>query len=221
VSREGRVASFNINVRTGGSLYPDGEPSDFISDYVGIITCSDDDTGEARTVGRVTAVRVHAGLAWDAGEPLSDVCDCYSHELAHLHGLLYEPGGYSFREPLVRRFRAVEPDLLVLDYVVLNPKWRKLKLGLLAVRKFVDLVGGGCGLAVSFIAPLRHDSAPLLRVPRSWLPLHEAKVDRKAATVRLRGYFRTMGFERLGRSWYYALPLNLIVPGATELLGNG
>ncbi len=215
------MASFNISVRTGGSLHPEGEPSDFVSAYVGVITCTDDDTGEVRTVGRVTAVRVHAGLAWDAGEPLSDVCDSYSHELAHLHGLLYEPGGYSFREPLVRRFRAVESDLLVLDYVVLSPKWRKLKLGLLAVRRFVDLIGGGCGLTVSLVAPLRHDAVWMLGVPKKWVPVHEAKVDWRAAAVRLRGYFRHMGFERLGRSWYYALPLNLIVPGATELLGGG
>ena len=44
-------------------------------------------------------------------------------------------------------FNAVEWDLLVLDYVVLVPKWRGLKIGLLAVRKMVDLLGGGCGLA--------------------------------------------------------------------------
>jgi hypothetical protein len=215
------VASFNISVRTGGSLHPDGEPSDFVSAYVGIITCTDDDTGEETRVGKLTAVRVHAGLAQDAGQRLYDVCDSYSYELAHLYGLLYEPDGYSFREPLMLRFEAVESDLLVLDYVVLNPKWRKLKLGLLAVRRFVDLVGGGCGLAVSFIAPLRHDAAPLLRVPKAWLPRREGKNARKAATVRLRGYFRGMGFERLGRTWYYALPLNLMVPGATELLGGG
>jgi hypothetical protein len=215
------VASFNISIRTGGSLQSYGEPSDFVSSYVGVITCIDDDTGEVTRVGRVTAVRVHAGLAQDAGVPLFDVCDDFSQELANVHALLYEPNSYCFRDPLVRRFEAMESDLLVLDYVVLSPKWRKLKLGLLAVRKFVDLVGGGCGLAVSFIASLRHDAARMLGVPKSWLRRHEGKDDRRAAAVKLRGYFRTMGFERLGRSWYYALPLNLIVPGATELLGGG
>jgi len=214
------VASFNISIRTGGSLQSYGEPSDFVSCFVGVITCTDDDTGEVTKVGRVTAVRVHAGLAQDAGAPLFDVCDSYSHELATLHGLLYEPDSYRFREPLMRRFEAMDSDLLVLDYVVLNPRWRELKLGLLAVRKFVDLVGGGCGLVVSFIAPLRYDAAPLIRVPKSWLPSHAGEEERRAALVRLRGYFRLMGFERLGRSWYYALPLNLIVPGATELLGG-
>ena len=215
------MASFNISVRTDGSLHPGGEPSDFVSSYIGIITSTDDDTGEVTRVGKVTAVRVHSGLAQDAGVSLFDVCDSYSQELANLHGLVYEPDSYRLREPLMLRFETMESDLLVLDYVLLNPRWRKLKLGLLAVRKFVDLVGGGCGLVVSFIAPLRHDAAQFLRVSKSWLPRHEGKADRKAATVTLRGYFRGMGFEGLGRTGYYALPLNLIVPGATELLGGG
>ncbi len=59
--------------------------------------------------------------------------------------MLYEPDGYAFREVLVERFEAIEPELLVLDYVVLAPDWRGLKLGLLAVHRMVDLLGGGCG----------------------------------------------------------------------------
>jgi hypothetical protein len=215
------VASFNIHVRTGGSLHPDGEPSGFVSAYTAVITCTDDETGAESKVGRLTALRVHAGLAHNAGEPLFDVCDAHSQELADLHALLYEPDAHHFREPLMTRFEAVEPDLLVLDYVVLSPRWRKLRLGLLAVRKFVDLVGGGCGLAVSHIAPLRHDAAPMLRVPAAWLPGHDTEAARRAAVVTLRRYFRGMGFERLGRSRYYALPLNLMTPGAKELLGGG
>jgi hypothetical protein len=55
----------------------------------------------------------------------------------------------------------------VLGYVLLHPKWRGLRLGLLAARKMVDLVGGGCGLVVSHIAPLRDDAYDMLRVPNS------------------------------------------------------
>jgi hypothetical protein len=213
------VASFKISIRTGGRA--DREPSDFVSSYIGTIICTDDETGEQSKVGKLTAVRVHAGLAQDAGENLFDVCDAFHQELADLHALLYDPDGYSFREPLMLRFEAMEPDLLVLDYVVLNPKWRKLRLGLFAVRQFVDLVGGGCGLAVSYIAPLHHDGARLMGLPKSWIPHHETKHGSRAAAVRLRKYFRRMGFKRLGRTPYYALPMNLIVPDTTELLGGG
>ena len=215
------MASFDIVVRTGASLHPLGEPTEFVSAYSATVTCTDDDTGAVTKVGRVTAVRVHAGLAEDAGETLFDVCDSYSQELTNLHGLLYEPDGYSFREPLVRRFEAMESDLLVLDYVVLNPHWRKLKLGLLAVRQFVDLVGGGCGLAVSHIAPVRRRAHGFAGVPASWLPRVVSKEERREAVVKLRRYYRRMGFDRLGRTGYYALPLNQVTPTAAELLGGG
>jgi hypothetical protein len=214
------LASFDIVVRTGGSLHPDGEPSEFVSTYTAVITCTDDETGDVTKVGKVAALRVHAALAHNAGESLFDVCDSHSGELHHLHALLYEPDRYHFRDEVMARFDAAEPDLLVLDYVVLSPRWRKLRLGLLAVRRLVDLIGGGCGLAVSLIAPLRHDAAKVLGVPGSWLPRHRGKEERRAATVRLRRYFRRMGFERIGRSPYYALSLNQITPTAAELLGG-
>ncbi|MDY3553043.1 hypothetical protein R5W24_002133 [Gemmata sp. JC717] len=212
------MASFNIELRTGTSLHPDGEPSDFVSEYTGVVTCTDDETGAVAKVGRLAAMRVHVALAHNAGESLFDVCDCHSSELNYLHALLYEPERYHFREEVMARFDAADPDLLVLDYVVLAPKWRKLKLGLLAVRKLVDLIGGGCGLAVSDISPLRRDAASLLRVPARWLTRYAGREERRAATVRLRRYYRRMGFSRLGRTPYYALPLNQVTPTATELL---
>lgn len=213
------MASFNIELRTGASLHPDGEPSAFISEYTGVITC-EDESGRVTKVGRFAAMRVHAALAHDAGESLHDVCDSHSSEMHYLHALLYESGRYHFREDLMSWFDAVDSDLLVLDYVVLSPKWRKLKLGLLATRKLVDLIGGGCGLAVSDIAPLRHEAAGVLRVPARWLPRFKSKEERRATTVRLRRYYRRMGFERLGRTSYYVLPLNQVTPTATELLGG-
>ena len=216
------MASFDVVLRPQSSLHPDGEPTDYISEYQGVITCTDDETGAVTKVGKVMALRVHAALAHNMGESLFDVCDAHSGELHHLHTALYEPDAYHFRDDLMARFDAAEPDLLVLDYVVLAPKWRKLRLGLLAVRRTVDLLGGGCGLAVSYIAPLRRDAATYIGVPKRWLPFHRTKNERRAATVRVRRYFRRMGFERLGRTPYYALPLNQVVPTAKELLNpNG
>jgi hypothetical protein len=40
----------------------------------------------------------------------------------------------------------LDPDCLVFDYIVLHPRWRGLKLGLLAALNLIDLLGSGCGL---------------------------------------------------------------------------
>ena len=145
------MASFDIILRTQASLHPGGEPTDFVSAYSGIIICTDDETGIVTKVGRVAALRVHCGLAQNVGESLFDACDVHSRELHLLHTHLFEPEEYGFKEKIARRFDAIESDFLILDFVIHSPKWRKLKLGLLAVRKLVDLIGGGCGLAVSLI----------------------------------------------------------------------
>jgi hypothetical protein len=214
------MASFDLILKTRGRLHPDGEPTQFVSDYSGVITCTDDETGEVSKVGRVKALRVHAGLAHNAGEWLFDVCGAHSQELHVLHTLLYEPEGYNFQDDIQARFDTFETDLLVLDYIVLAPKWRKLRLGLLAARQLTDMVGGGCGLVVSLISPLRHDAADYIRVPDSWLPRHESREQRKEALVKLRRYYRRMGFERLGRTPYYALSPSQVNPTAAELLGG-
>ena len=74
-------------------------------------------------------------FAADHGEPLFDVCDAHSQEMQHIYSLLYGPDEGHFKEAIAKRFHAVEPDCLVLDYVILHPKWRGLRLGLLAARK--------------------------------------------------------------------------------------
>lgn len=213
------MARFDLILRTRVSLHPNGEPTDFISSHSGVLSCIDDESGEATQVGRVSALKIHAHLALDAGETLFDVCDAHSQELNQLHSLLYDHED-GLKKELVERFEATEPDVLVLDYVILDPKWRGLKLGLLAVRKLVDMLGGGCGLAVSLIAPLRPHAHKLLRVPADWLPRAEDKEQRLEARVKLRRYFRRMGFRRLDRTPYYALSLHQITPNAKELLGR-
>ncbi len=208
---------FDLVLQTECSLHPDGGPDRVISEYTGLILAEGDD-GRPRRVGKVHAQRIHAGLAARHGEPLFDLCDSHSHALHEVHALFYEPGQYHFREPLLDRFDATECDCLVVDYVVLHPRWRGLRLGLLAVRNLLDLLGGGCGLAVSEVLPLDPEAYDLLNVPPSWLPRHRTREARGQAVLKLRRYFRRLGFERVGRTRYYALPLAGEMPTLADLL---
>jgi hypothetical protein len=157
---------FDIILSTSASLHPEVEPEEFISSYNGVIRAEGDD-GVLHRVGRVHAWRVHLALAAEQGECLLDVFDAHSQPMCDLYAALFDPETDYFTEGIVRQFDVMDSDLLVLDYVVLNPRWSGLKLGLLAARKMVDLLGGGCGLVVSHIASLRQDSYRMLRVPKS------------------------------------------------------
>ena len=208
---------FDLLLQTEASLHPDGDPDDFISEYTGFVRAEGDD-GDVRRVGEVHAYRIHASLAADARASLFEVCDAHSHEMHVLQTLLYEPNDYGFKQVLVERFGAVDFDCLVLDYVVLHPRWRGLKLGLLAARKLIDLLGGGCGLVVSDIAPLSHEAPGLLKIPAPWVPRNETREAKKQAARKLRRYFRRMGFERIGKTSYYGLSMTRVTPTLADLL---
>src|SRR5262245_17266228 len=132
---------FDVLVHTQTSLHPYLEPSDFITEYTGTVRYQRDRDGRLFRIGKVHAYRVQAALAAEHGESVFDVCDAHSQELHDVYAAVFDPKQDAFCDEVAAQFHVVEMDLLVLDYVVLHPRWRGLKLGLLAVRKLVDLLG--------------------------------------------------------------------------------
>jgi hypothetical protein len=172
-------------------------------------------------VGRVKAYRIHAALARESGESVFDVCDAHSQAMHEVYAALFDAEEDDLKGSIRMQFDGADPDVLVIDYVLLHPRWRGLKLGLLAVRKLVDLLGGGCGLAVSDIAPLNPDAAEFHKVLPGWIPRHEGEDEERAAKKQLRRYFRRMGFERVGRTRFYGLSLARVVPTLADLIRPG
>jgi len=211
------MATFDRHLHAHATLFVEGEPSDFIATHTGEVICSDDDGGET-VAGHVRAHRVHADLAADCGESLFDVCDSHGHEMHALHGLPFGPDGHMLLPDLVNEYDVFDSDVLALDSVILDPKWRGLKIGLLAARKLIDLLGGGCGPVVSEIAPLRREAHAKLGVPADWIPETPSEEDHDAVVAKLVGYFTPMGYEPLGKSPYHVLPMSRRVPTAAELL---
>jgi hypothetical protein len=212
------MAFFDIVLRTSGSLHPGGEPDDFISTHTGVIRCTRDHDDKVFRVGRVKAYRIHTGQAREADESLFAVCDAHSQEFSEVYEALFDPAEDDLRPAIRRRFEAVDSDILVLDYVLLIPRWRGLRLGLLAARKVIDLLGGGCGLTVSRIAPLNPDAEEFRGVPAGWIPRHGSVDERRAATMKLRRHFRRMGFERIRGTRFHGLSMARMVPTLEDLL---
>jgi hypothetical protein len=214
------VALFDLVFQSVASLHAHGEPSDFLTKHVGIIRCTRED-GKIVKVGKIRAYRIHADLANSSGEFVFDVCDAHSNEMLDLYTALFNPEDEDYKPHIRDQFDGFDRDVLVLDYILLSPKWRGLKLGLLATRKAIDLLGGGCGLVASYIAPLNPDAAEFSRVPRSWIPRHADPEDLREARGKLRRYFRRMGFERIGRTNYHGLSLAKLTPTLADLLQPG
>src|SRR5260370_2765353 len=147
------VAYFDLAIRTGTGLPPYGEPCDFISDYTALLRYRRPSDDKVLQVGKLHAYRIHADLAFDHGKALVDVYDAYPRQLQNVYAAVYDPTQDQFTDAVVEQLCPLDCDCLVLDYVAIHPRWRGLRLGLLAVRKFVDLVGGGCGVTISKIWP--------------------------------------------------------------------
>ena len=209
---------FDLAIHTGTGLHPYGEPSDFIADYTALLRYRRASEPEALEVGRLHAYRIHADLVLDHGQSLLDVYDVHPQQLHNVYAAVYDPTRDHFTEAVVDQFSPLDCDCLVIDYVALHPRWRGLKLGLLAVRKFVDLVGGGCGVTVAKIWPLNRAAHAALGVPASWLPRHRSREAAKEAVRKLRRYFKQMGFQRIGRSPYYGLAMGKQTPTVADLL---
>jgi hypothetical protein len=212
------MASFDLTVQTRVSLPRFGEPFEFITEYTGVIRKYSDDSDSSVPIGKLKALYLHVGLAIDASMSLYDICDDHSEELHGLHTRFFEADSYELRESISEQFDVMACDVLVLDYVALHPKWRGLKLGLLAVRRIIDLLAQGCGLVVSEVLPLAPHAPRLVKIPQSWVPIHKTEEDLRAGTKKLRHYFRQVGFERVGRSPYYALSVAKLATPAQDLL---
>jgi hypothetical protein len=212
------MASFDIVLQTGGSLHPDGEPDRFISTYTGLIRCTRDHCGKVFKVGKATAYRIHADLARQAGEPVFDVCDAHSQEMQEVYAALFDPDQDDIRDEIRTKFDAFDSDVLVLDYVLLSPRWRGLKLGLLAARKLIDLLGGGCGLAVSWVYPLDPDADQFRKLPKGWIPRQRSTEEMREARRKLRHHFRRLGFRRIGTTRFDGLSLSQGSPSLSDLI---
>lgn len=212
------MAFFDLLLRTSGSLHPGGEPDDFISEYAGVIRCTRHQDGKVIRVGRVRAYRLHADLAHESGVSVFDVCDAHTQEMHEAYAALFDHETHTLKDSVRQQFDGFDTDVLVLDYVLLSPQWRGLRLGLLAARKMIDMLGGGCGLTVSHIAPLNADADEFKGVPVGWIPDSHDAEQRREATRKLRRHFRRMGFERIRGTRFHGLSMARIVPSLADLL---
>ncbi len=215
------MGRFDVVVQTAGGLLAEDEVSDFVSHYVGVLRYHQKGTAAPARVGRFVAYRLHAGQALDAAADLSRICDAHSQDLHDLYQALYDPATDDFRSDVRGQFDALAGDLLVLDQLVLHPRWRGLRLGLVAARRAIDLLAGGCALVAWNIQPLAADGDKAVGLPASWLPRLDGPAAVRQARVKLRRYFRTMGFRRIRRTPFYGLSLARRLPSRAEILRAG
>jgi len=191
------MGDFDILCQTTVPLSSYNEPDDFVVEYRATIQHD----GEA--IGEAVLYKVLLGLACNYGEHPLDIFDAHSQALLELYIALFDPETGEIREEVDRRFECCGSDLLIIDSIVLDPKWRGLKLGLLALRKLIDLHESDCRLVVCQPYPLENADTP---------------EERREGKVKLRRYMKKLGFRRIGKTEYYGLSTTHVMPKFEDVL---
>jgi hypothetical protein len=201
------MAELDIVYRAAAPLRPYERPEDFVVEYTGLLRRHAGPGQPPTRVGRFRLYRVLLGLAVAYGHRPFDVFDAHSDKLCRYYAALFDPETGTVRGAAGRRPHSGGADLLLLDALILEPPWRGLRLGLLAVRRLLDLLGGSCGLVACRPVPLGDA---------------DAAGGRQAGKAKLRRHLRRLGFRRVGRTGYYGLAPAGPAPRFEDLLrGTG
>lgn len=199
------MGAFNLVVAGSVDLGSVRQGDGLVTRFAGLVRYQSADGPADDFAGRVRAYRVHVGLAAEGGTSGREVCMAHAGGLAGYADAAFAdaPGRYS--EAAERVFGPVWGDCLVLDHVVLRPKWRRLGIGRTIVRRAVAMLGGGCGLVVCLAKPLVAADAPNVRVPADWLSPDHQSGEYWSNWADLKRFVRGLGFSRLPDTPLYAL----------------
>jgi hypothetical protein len=133
---EAFMPDFDILCETAIPLSSYEEPDDFVVQYTATIR------HDGETIGEVVLYKVLLGLACNYGQNSAEIFDAHSEELLKVYEALFDPDTDDFWEDIEQDFQPCGNDLLIIDSITLDPKWRGLKIGLLALRRLIDLLDG-------------------------------------------------------------------------------
>jgi hypothetical protein len=180
---------------------------DYVVNYYGRIVDSgseDDDGGAKETlIGRVSGYRVYMGLVWEHNLGPMDVFDAHSQTLLEFYEVLFDHRTRELKESICEL--SVGPDILIIDKVEILPDYRGSSLGLKAVRRTMEFLGGGCAVTALHAYPIQYDI-----VDKGWtnqMRPQDFKRDKRVAQKKLRDHWAQLGFERIGRTNYMAFAM--------------
>lgn len=183
------------------ALADSDEPSRFVREYSGRLKIDNDDGEHA--IGTFRAFYVDVTGAVSEGESVLDVFDTYSETVDYLdlydEDMKYLP---SVRKAARAHF-VWEPNLLILDRLIIEPQWRGAGRGLLALRCLVEQLRAGAGMVAMKPFPLQkeaHFKSSHAADERRKLELDSFSQDMRVATLSLRRYYAKLGFAKVPRS---------------------
>jgi virulence-associated protein VapD len=187
---------FEIEFKSEVQLDNCVEPEDYVTKIQGSIYCSDELEEKRKKAGKIEASYVHISQALNDDQDLYEVFDS-SQTLLDCYEIILDNDYECFSSALPWEDIPLS-DLLYIDTVEVEKKYRGNNIGKNAVIKTAKTYGSGCGLIVLKPFPLQY-SGKLEQIKKQ-----QEKIKMKKAFDDLKRYWGELGFKQLPGAEYFA-----------------
>jgi len=194
------VTSIEFVLRAG--LHEPAE-TDFVHSITGRIIAESDARGE-QDAGNIRASLVQFSEALDHGISEERLGDGISGDIAEYGEHLFDPETGHPKEKIQNEFETVDLDLLIIDYIVIHPEFRGLRIAEFAIHRMIDIFGTACGLVACKPWPLQFTPS-IANDPKALKRLALPDVSEGEAIRKLRSYWSRLGFWPIRNTGIYVL----------------
>lgn len=201
----------------------DDEPSRFVHGWSGKLTLYDDAADKERPIGTFNAIYIDVEGAVAERESVADVFDSTQVTLGYFEDL-YDYDELTFRQEITDAAcpggHLWSPNLLILDRLIIEPKWRGKGRGLVALRGLIQLLRPGAGLIAMKPFPLQNEAHFMDAdgaSERKRLRLDDFPSRHRVATAALCRYYGRLGFKRVPKTDYMVCDPDQRLPSVDEL----
>jgi hypothetical protein len=180
---------------------------DFIQSISGRVFARQEAGERDRQFGSLSASLVQFGSALDHGITAEQLGDGISGLIAEYWEQMFNVDTCRWKDEIREEFEIAGSDLLIIDYVALDPLLRGHGLGLAAVRRTIEIFGSGCGLVACKPWPLQFTPEFADNV-RRLKRLQPPALAQDEAVRKLRLYWSKAGFWPLGESGLFVMSMS-------------
>ena len=180
--------------------------TDFVHSIAGRIIAEPEGGGK-EDAGQIGASLVQFAQALDHGISAERLGDGISGDISEYWEHLFDVETGYLKEEVQNEFEVVDLDLLIIDYVAIHPKFRRLGIAGSAIRRTIGVFGVGCGLVACKPWPLQFTPS-VAEDPEALKALAPPNVGKAEALRKLRSYWSQLGFWPLGNTGIYVLSVS-------------
>jgi hypothetical protein len=177
--------------------------TDFVHSITGRIIAESEARGD-EDAGNIRASLIQFSEALDHGISAERLGDGISGDIAEYWQYLFDPETGHPKEEIQNAFETVDLDLLIIDNIVIHPKFRGVGVAESAIHRMIDIFGTACGLVACKPLPLQFTPF-IANDPKALKRLALPEVSEGEAIRKLRSFWSRLGFWPIRNTGIYVL----------------